>query len=132
MASPGAYRPGCGSGPGGGTGRAVRGVLERVVEGGEVTGCDPQGGGDQPVGQPGVLRQQGAVEVRAEDVAAAHALEAVAPVVAVTGEHAAQRGGVRGEVGPAGVVLEPREHPRAVEPGELGLDGDVADQPGAV
>ena len=68
--------------------------------------------GDQPVGEPGVLRQQRAVQVGADDRvrAAAHALEAVAPVVAVALEHAAERLLARPEVRAPAVVLEAGEH----------------------
>ena len=45
---------------------------------------------DQPVRQPDVLRQQGAVQVGADHVAAPDALEAVVAVVAVAGQHPAQ------------------------------------------
>ena len=59
----------------------------------------------------------------------AHALGARAPGVAVPAQHAPERRLATPEVGAPAVVLEAREHARAVEAGELDLDGDVADEP---
>ena len=69
------------------------------------------------------------MEVSAEDGAAgaaAYALEAVAAVVAVALEHAAERLRAGPQVRAPAVVLEAREHPRAAA--EVDLDRDVADQ----
>ncbi len=117
---------------GGGAGAGVGGVLERVVERlelgpGAVAALQRER--DQVVGQPGVLRQQRAVQVGADQVVAAHALEAVAAVVAVALQHPAERLGAGAEVGAAAVVLEAGEDPRAAA--EVDLDRDVADQPRA-
>jgi len=81
---------------------------------------------DQPVGEPRVLRQQRAVEVRPEHVHPPHALESVLAVVAVPADHAAERLGALPEIGAPAVVLEPSEEPRARA--EVDLDRDVADQ----
>ena len=62
--------------------------------------------GDQVVGQPGVLGQQRAVQVGADQVVAAHALEPVAAVVAEAVQHPAEGAGAVAEVGAAAVVLE--------------------------
>ena len=59
----------------------VRGLLQRVVR--ERLELDAQRELDQPVRQPDVLGQQRPVQVGADHVAAVHALEAVAAVVAV-------------------------------------------------
>ena len=53
-------------------------LLERRIE--------SQCGGDQPVGEPGVLRQQRAVQVGANDVAMTGPLEAILAIVAVSAE----------------------------------------------
>ena len=58
----------------------VRRVLERSSSGSSSTSERQL---DQPVGEPDVLRQQRPVQVGADHVAAAHALEAVLAVVAV-------------------------------------------------
>ncbi len=90
----------------------MRQVLERVVEGRQrLLGTDR--GGDQPVGEPGVLGQQRPVQVGADDVARPDALVAVAPVVAMALEDPAQRRRSRAQTGPAAVVLKARENPRA-------------------
>ena len=52
--------------------------------------------GDQVVGEPGVLRQQRAVQVGADQVVAPHALEAVVAVVAEAAERPARAAGRRG------------------------------------
>ena len=107
--------------------RRVRGVLELVA--GQRLELDAERQLDQAVGEPDVLRQQRAVQVGADHVAAVHALEAVAAVVAVAREHAAERLLAGPEVGAPAVVLEAGDHAR---PGaEVGLDRAVADQPRA-
>src|SRR3954454_17063191 len=110
--------------PSGRAGFGVRLVLERVVERLEVV--EAQGGGDEPVGETRVLRQQRAVQVGADDVAPAHALEAVAAVVAVAVQHAAQRLLALAEVGATAMVLESGQHRE--RPVEVQLDRDIADQ----
>src|SRR4051794_3898586 len=101
----------------------VRRVLQRVVE-----GLGPRAGapGDEPVGEPGVLRQQRAVQVRADDAVAHDALVARLPGVAVAAQDLAQRVLAGTEVRAAAVVLEARQHTRSAV--ELHLDGDVADE----
>ena len=111
--------------------RGVGGVLERVVERRERVRGQPERGRGQPVGEPGVLGQQRAVEVRADHGAvraAADALVAAAAVVAVALEHPPERRRARSEPRAAAVVLEAGQHR-----GSAGdLDRDVADQPRAV
>src|SRR5450755_351960 len=64
---------------GGPAGFGVGGQLELVVERrGRL--LEPERGADQPIREPGVLGQQRAMEVGADDVAGAHALQAVAAV----------------------------------------------------
>src|SRR3954469_15409199 len=101
----------------------VRRVLQRVVE-----RFGPRAGapGDEPVGEPGVLRQQRAVQVRADDAVAHDALEARLPGVAVAAQDLAQRALPGTEVRAAAVVLEARQHTGSAV--ELHLDGDVADE----
>src|SRR3954468_21509538 len=67
--------------PCGAAGALVGCLLERVV--GQWLELGVQGQLDQPVGEPRVLRQQRTVQIGADHVAAAHALVAVAVVVAV-------------------------------------------------
>src|SRR3954452_22455669 len=55
-----------------------------------------------------------------------------AAVVAVALEHAAQRSLGAAQRGTAAVVLEPRQDARPIQPVQLDLDRDVADQPRAV
>ena len=93
---------------------------------GERLQLDPERQLDQPVREPDVLRQQGAVQVGADHVAPVDALEAVAAVVAVARQDAAQRPLARAEVGAPAVVLEAGDHARAGA--EIRLDGAVADQ----
>src|SRR5262245_19162162 len=76
--------------------------------------------------EPGVLRQQRAVQVGADQVVAAHALLAVAAVVAVPLDDAAVRPGAVTQVCAAAVVLEAGEQLRAGP--EVDLDRDVANQ----
>ena len=103
----------------------MRGVLELVAR--EPLELHAERELDEAVGEPHVLRQQRAVQVGADHVAAQDALEAVPVVVAVAAEHAAERVLVRSEVGAPAVVLEAGDHAR---PGaEVGLDRAVADQP---
>src|SRR5215208_3860791 len=52
------------SDPGGAARGGVRGVLERVVERRQPIRGDSERGGGQPVGEPGVLGKQRAMEVR--------------------------------------------------------------------
>src|SRR4051794_29504257 len=112
--------------PSGRAGFCVRLVLEGVVE--RIEAVETQRGGDEPVGEARVLRQQRAVQVGPDHVAAAHALEAVAAVVAVAAQHAAEwlLALALSRVRPAAVVLESGQHPDG--PVEVDLDGDVADQ----
>src|SRR5207253_2695680 len=84
-------------------------------------------GGDQPVGEPGVLRQQGTVEVGAEHVALSYPLVAAATIVSMAFEDAAKRLGAGSEDGAAAVILKSGQDPGRSRL-ELDLDGDVADQ----
>src|SRR5262245_54026194 len=84
---------------------------------------------DQPVGEPGILRQEGPVQVGADQVEAPDSLESVAPVVTVTVQDPAERLRTRAEVRAPAVVLEPGQHPASLS--EIHLDRDVADQPRA-
>src|SRR5262249_52003266 len=61
---------------------------------------------DDQVGQVGVLRQQAAVQVGAEHVAAGDALAAVAAIVAGPLQHPAQRAHPLAQERPPAVVLE--------------------------
>ena len=73
--------------PRGAPGRGVRGVLERVVERGELRGVAAQRGGGEPVREPAVLGQQRAMQVGTDDGAVrttADALVAGAAVVSMT------------------------------------------------
>ncbi len=107
-------------------------LLQPVVERLELNrgpGSPLERGRDQTVGEPGVLRQKRAVQVGADHVLVPHSLVAVLAVVAVAVEHPSERCGVRAQVSPSAVVLEPREDPGAVA--EIRLDRDVSDQPRA-
>src|SRR3954467_14491813 len=98
-----------GSGPRGAPGGRVRRVLERVVERHEVVGAAPQRGGRQPVREPAVLGQQGAVQIGSDDRAlraAANALRAGAPVVSMTSEDASERALGRAQARAAAMVLK--------------------------
>src|SRR3954447_7204543 len=89
--------------PRGAPGARVRGILQRVVELRERQ-RQPEGRGDEPVGEPGVLGQQGPVEVRADDGSAQNALEPGVARVAVPAQDAAERLLARAEVRAAAVV----------------------------
>src|SRR5689334_6539596 len=89
---------------------AVRRRLELVVERRERGRVEPQRGGREPVREGGVLGQERAVDVRADDRSvrpAADALPPVAPVVAVAADDAAERRRALAEVRASAVVLEP-------------------------
>ena len=105
----------------------MSGILERVVHGSQV---DAERQLDQPIGEPDVLRQKRSVEVGADQVAAAHALVAVAPVVPVPLEDAAERPLSLAEVRTAAVILEAGDHPGSRP--QVGLDCTVTDQPGSL
>src|SRR5689334_20796265 len=85
------------------------------------------GEGDQVIREPSVLGEQRAMEVCPDQVEALHSLVSVATVVPVTVHDAAERHGIRAEVGASAMVLEAGEDlwPCA----EVDLDRDVADQP---
>ena len=93
-------------------GGVVRGGLELVRRAARAPAAEPvrrlDRERDQAVGEPGVLGQQRAVQVGADQVEAPDALVAVAAVVAVAVEDAAERLGARAEVGAPAVVLEAR------------------------
>src|SRR3954447_4570094 len=114
-------------------GRAPRGLVRRVLQT-VVERCEgvleAQRRGDQPVREPRVLRQQGPVEVRPDDLARPDALVAGGPGVAVARQDAPERLRPRSEVRAAPVVLEAGEHrppAAAARRGQLDLDRDVAD-----
>src|SRR4051794_6516098 len=108
----------------------VGGVLDCVVERLEL--LEAQRAADQPVGEPRVLRQQRAVQVRADDGAAADALGARGARVAVALQDAPERLLAAAEMRVAGMVLESGEDPPATVAVEVDLDRDVADQARAV
>ena len=81
---------------------------------------------EQPVGQPGVPRQEWAVEVRSDRTPDAAALPAALAVVAESGDDAAKWLRARIQARPSSVILEARK--RAAHAGlELALEQDVAD-----
>src|SRR6202044_2443166 len=88
---------------------------------------DVEGPCDQPIGEPSVLWQQRSVEICADCVTGASALETAVAVVTVTFEHPAQRGDVRAEIRTAAMVLKAREHTLFTV--EVYLDRNVPDQP---
>src|SRR5688500_1393699 len=84
--------------------------------------------GEQPVGEPGVARQQRAVQIGADGAADATALAAGLAVVPEAGHDPAERLGTGIEARAAGVVLEPGK--RVALPWlELALEQDVSDHP---
>src|SRR5438067_1065125 len=106
----------------------VGGQLSRVVEV-RKRGAAPslERLADQVIGQVGVLRQQAAVQVGADDAVLDDALGAVAAVVASAVEDLAQRCGVAAEEGSAAVVLETDEGAR-LQSFDVRLDHDVSDE----
>src|SRR5690348_14471941 len=109
-------------------GLALQLVPERLELGRLAPGAMRERLRQQPVCEPGIARQQGPVEVRAEDTAGAAALEAALAVVSEACQHAPERLRAVLEHGAARVVLEARE--RAPLAGlELALEQDVADHP---
>src|SRR5258708_33428071 len=64
------------------------------------------------------------MEVAADELPLHRALGLVAPVVAMPGDHAAERRRLRPERRVPGMILEPDEHPAVV-----GLGEEVADEP---
>src|SRR6185437_1058357 len=62
--------------------------LKGIIKRREYADVDTEGRCDQPVGKPGVLRQQRAVQVGANRVAGLGALEAAVAIVAMTFQHA--------------------------------------------
>ena len=103
--------------------RLLEGVLERLELGRLLAGRVRQRLCEQPVGEPGIPRQQRAVEVRADRAADAAALEAGLAVVPEAGDDAAERLGAGVEQRAAGVVLEACERP----PRPLAVEQHVAD-----
>ncbi len=81
---------------------------------------------EQPVGEPGIARQERPVEIGADDAPGAAALEAAFAVVAEAREHPSERLGTGVEVRTAGMVLEAGDRP-PLSGLELALDQDVAD-----
>lgn len=99
---------------------AVGVQLERVVEGRERLGAViavVERGLKDKIAQDRVFREQRAVRIRAEHVLVARTLGLVLAVVAVSGEHHAERGDLLAEIGLAGVVLEADERPCRRSPG---------------
>src|SRR6266550_3667116 len=81
---------------------------------------------EQPIGQPGVPRQEGAVEIRPDRRPDAAALPAALAVVAEPGNDAAEWLCFRIQACPSRVILEARK--RAADTGlELALEQNVAD-----
>src|SRR5690554_5819765 len=90
----------------GGAARAlVRGVLERVVERAQ-RAVEAERLLDEPVGEPRVLREERAVEVRPDDETLADALEPARPGVPVAAQDPPEGGDALAEVRAAPVVLE--------------------------
>ena len=113
----------------------VRGVLERVVERRERARREPSAVAVEPVGEPGVLGQQRAVQVGADDVRARRRGRpriAAAPSLPWPAQHAARaaRSPAPRRVRPPW-FSKPASTARAAGR-EVDLDRDVADQPRAV
>src|SRR5438477_5649043 len=108
------------------------GLLGRVVERRQRLddASAAQRGRDQPVGQPGVLRQDRAVQVGAVDLPVDGTLLAIAAVVAAAAD-LAERPAAGAEVGLAGVILEADQRPGApvLEPAGHDLVADHAPRP---
>src|ERR1700728_4418831 len=114
--------------------------LQLIVERRELRDGDSQSRRDQPVREPHVLGQQRTVQIGADHIAAARALEAALPVVAVPFQDPPQRLLAGAELRAPSVVLEAREYTRArraarriaaallVEALKSHLDRDIADQ----
>lgn len=81
-------------------------------------------GGEDMVAELGVLRQQRAVAVGAEDIVIPHALSGVGAVVAIALQHGTQGLYARAQVGMAAVVL--KAHHGAAPGGFAALEGIVA------
>ena len=81
---------------------------------------------EEPVGEPRVAGEEGAVEVGADHAAGTAALVAAGTVVAEAGEHAPERLGAFVEVRAARVVLEARQRTRLARL-ELALEQHVPD-----
>ena len=81
----------------------------------------------QPIGEPGVAREQRPVQVRADRAADSTALVAALAVVPESGDHTSERLGALVEDGAPGVVLEPGERPVLARKGAL--EQDIADHP---
>jgi hypothetical protein len=107
----------------------MRFVFELVVERCQ-RGCLAEAMGEclleQPVGEPGVTRQEWAVQVRTDCTPDAAALPAAHAVVAEPGHDAAERLGACIEVRPSSVVLESGQCPRNAWV-ELAFQQDVTD-----
>ena len=106
--------------------------LERVRQGLELgrisAGSMRQRLAQQPVGQPRVARQQGAVQVRANRPPDAAALEGALAVVAEACDDPSQRLGACIEKRAPSMVLEPGKRP-PLTGDELTIEEDVADHP---
>src|SRR5262245_56696933 len=87
-----------------------------------------EGALDDPVREPRIARKQRPVEVRADRIPEAHALEAAGAVVSEPGDHAPERHGAGVESGDARVVLEAGQRPPHARV-ELALEEAVADHP---
>lgn len=83
---------------------------------------------EQPVGEPGVSGEEGAVEVRADCPPHATALETVLPVVPEAVDDATERPRALVEIRSSGMVLEAGKRPDYAR-SEFGREEDVADHP---
>src|SRR3972149_1739227 len=83
---------------------------------------------DQVVGEPGILRQQRPMEVRAVRVSVCRAFGAVLAVVAEPRHHLPQRVGRGTQDGPPAVILKSDEGGRGAGLRWIPADDDVADQ----
>ena len=102
-------------------------VFEPVVKRGEVAGLDAERCRNQPVREPDVLWQHGAVEIGTDDRAGSSSFEPRPAVVAVPLQDPPERFGSGAEQRTPAVIFEASKH--ALVPGvELDLYRDVADQ----
>src|ERR1700730_6645118 len=93
------------------TGGEVHIALERVIQRRQIAWIEPQGASDQPVGEPGVLRQQGSMQVGADRVAVHRSLQTAVPVIAIALQNSPERPSARAEMGAPAVVLKAGQQP---------------------
>src|SRR5205085_9381017 len=83
----------------------------------------PQALPDQVIGEPGILREHGTVQIGPVDLAIAGAFAPVPAIVPTARQHASYGLDARAQYSPPAVVLEPHECPWGA--GKVALDGDV-------